>query len=79
MYLYLYKLFICTKYILCLIEKNKTVKNCFTTKMHSESLFGSKETHWMKLGTKNPIVGIRMRMFNPSTGEKMVQQKPIFG
>jgi len=47
--------------------------------MHSESLFGSKETHWMKLGTKNPIVGIRMRMFNPSTGEKMVQQKPIFG
>lgn len=44
MCLYLYKLFICKKIYSLIFKKKVSHKNCFTTKMHSESLFSTKET-----------------------------------
>ena len=60
MCLYLYKLFICTKYILCLIKKIVSVRKTVLQQKCILRVYLAQKTHYgMKLGTKNPIdVGI---------------------
>ena len=60
MCLYLYKLFICTKYILCLFKKIVSVIKTVLQQKRILRVYLTQKTHYgMKLGTKNPVdVGI---------------------